>query len=31
VVCFVLTRLSYARFKGYGLGQRELLERPAAA
>lgn len=23
VVCFVLTRLYYARFKGYGLGQRD--------
>jgi MFS transporter, AAHS family, 4-hydroxybenzoate transporter len=31
VVCFVLTRLYHARFKGYGLGQRELLDQPAAA
>jgi AAHS family 4-hydroxybenzoate transporter-like MFS transporter len=31
VVCFVLTRLYYARFKGYGLGQREMLDQPAAA
>jgi AAHS family 4-hydroxybenzoate transporter-like MFS transporter len=30
VVCFVLTRLYYARFKGYGLGQREMLDQPAA-
>jgi AAHS family 4-hydroxybenzoate transporter-like MFS transporter len=30
VVCFVLTRLYFARFQGYGLGQREAMERPAA-
>jgi AAHS family 4-hydroxybenzoate transporter-like MFS transporter len=31
VVCFVLTRVYYARFKGHGLGQREVLDQPAAA
>jgi AAHS family 4-hydroxybenzoate transporter-like MFS transporter len=31
VACYVLTRLYYARFKGYGLGQREILDQPAAA
>jgi hypothetical protein len=31
VACYVLTRLYVARFKGYGLGQREALEQPAAA
>ena len=31
VVCFVLTRFYHARFKGYGLGQREMLDQPAAA
>jgi MFS transporter, AAHS family, 4-hydroxybenzoate transporter len=31
VVCFVLTRLYHTRFKGYGLGQREMLDQPAAA
>jgi MFS transporter, AAHS family, 4-hydroxybenzoate transporter len=31
VVCYVLTRLYYARFKGHGLGQREMLDQPAAA
>jgi MFS transporter, AAHS family, 4-hydroxybenzoate transporter len=31
VACYVLTRLYYARFNGYGLGQRELAEQPAPA
>jgi AAHS family 4-hydroxybenzoate transporter-like MFS transporter len=31
VACYALTRLYYARFKGYGLGQREILDQPAAA
>jgi AAHS family 4-hydroxybenzoate transporter-like MFS transporter len=30
-VCFVLTRVYYARFKGHGLGQREVLDQPAPA
>jgi AAHS family 4-hydroxybenzoate transporter-like MFS transporter len=31
VACYVLTRLYVVRFKGYGLGQREMLEQPAPA
>jgi AAHS family 4-hydroxybenzoate transporter-like MFS transporter len=31
VACYALTRLYVARFKGYGLGQREALEQPAPA
>jgi AAHS family 4-hydroxybenzoate transporter-like MFS transporter len=31
VACYVLTRLYYARFKGYGLGLREVLDQSAAA
>jgi MFS transporter, AAHS family, 4-hydroxybenzoate transporter len=31
IACYVLTRLYVARFKGYGLGQREALAQPAGA